>query len=219
MTGDDRDGRDDWTWAAEQRLLDAALPLAPTVGWNAALIARAARKAGLSAGEALLVAPNGARDLAALLSRRHDAAGLEALAGVDPKSLKIRERIARGVEARLDAAEVDDEALRRWAGFLALPFNLPLAGRLVWESADAIWRWAGDVSVDENHYSKRAILAAILVSTLAIRLSAGREAASAYLAARIGNVMAFETWKAGLKPGELGLELAGALGRLRYGKS
>jgi ubiquinone biosynthesis protein COQ9 len=219
MTGDDDDGQGDWTQAAEQRLLDAALCLAPAVGWGATLVTGAARQAGFSPGEVLLVLPNGARDLAALLSRRHDAAGLAALAGSDPKSLKMRERIARGVEARLDASAEDGEALRRWAGFLALPFNLPLAARLVWESADATWRWAGDVSVDENHYSKRAILAAILVSTLAIRLSAGREAASAYLAARIENVMAFETWKASLRPAEFGRELAGALGRLRYGKA
>jgi len=218
MTGDDPDGRGDWAEAAEQRLLDAALALAPALGWNAALVAAAARRAGLSAGEALLVAPNGARDLAALASRRHDAAGLSALAGVDPRALKVRERIMRAVEARMDAAEADGQALRRWAGFLALPFNLPLAARLVWESADGIWRWAGDVSVDENHYSKRAILAAILVSTLAIRLSGGREAASAHLAARIDNVMAFETWKASLKPAAFGHEIAGALGRLRYGK-
>jgi ubiquinone biosynthesis protein COQ9 len=219
MNGGHPEGQGDWTQAAEQRLLDAALGLAPTLGWGAALVAGAARDAGFSAGEALLVLPGGARDLAALLSRRHDAAGLAALAGIDPKGLKIRERISRGVLARLDAAAADGEALRRWAGFLALPFNLPLAARLVWESADAIWRWAGDVSVDENHYSKRAILAAILVSTLAIRLSAGREAAGAYLAARIDNVMAFETWKASLKPAEFGRELAGALGQLRYGKT
>jgi chemotaxis protein methyltransferase CheR len=54
----------------------------------------------------------------------------------------------------------DDAAVRRWAGFLALPFNLPLALRLLWESADALWRWAGDTATDENHYSKRAILSA-----------------------------------------------------------
>ncbi len=218
MRRDDPDGRGDWAEAAEQRLLDAALALAPTLGWNAALVAAAARRAGLGAGEALLVLPNGARDLAALASRRRDAAGLSALAGLDPKTLKVRERIMRAAEAWLDAAEADGEALRRWAGFLALPHNLPLAARLAWESADAIWRWAGDASVDENHYSKRAILAAILVSSLAIHLSAGREAASAHLAARIDDVMAFETWKARLKPTAFGREIAGALGRLRYGK-
>jgi ubiquinone biosynthesis protein COQ9 len=209
----------DWTEAAEQRLLDAALSLAPTLGWGAAMVARAAAQAGFSVGEAMLIVPGGARDLTALLSRRHDRAALAAMAGIDPKSLKMRERISRGVEARLDAAAADEPAVRRCAGFLALPQNLGLAGRLAWESADVIWRWAGDTATDENHYSKRAILAAILTSSLAIGLASGKADANAYLAARIGNVMAFETWKAGLKPAAIPSQLAGMLGRLRYGKA
>jgi ubiquinone biosynthesis protein COQ9 len=209
----------DWADEAEVRVLDAAIMLAPGLGWNSRLVARAGVEAGLAPGETALLLPGGARDLAALFSRRHDQAALAALAGLDPKSLKMRERISRGVEARLDAAAADGEAVRRWAGFLALPTNLPLALRLVWESADVIWRWAGDRATDENHYSKRAILAAILISTLAIRLNAGPEAASAHLATQIGRVMAYETWKAKLRPVDLATQLATALGRLRYGRS
>jgi ubiquinone biosynthesis protein COQ9 len=208
----------DWADESEQRLLEAAIPLAASTGWNDRLLAGAARGAGLSEGEARLLLPNGARDLAALLSRRHDQAAMRALAEIDPKTLKIRARIARGVEARLDAAAADGEATRRWAGFLALPPNLALGLRLAWDSADALWRWAGDVATDENHYSKRAILAGILISTLAVRLSAGPAAASAQLAARIDNVMAFEAWKAARKPATLGRDLAERLGRLRYGR-
>jgi ubiquinone biosynthesis protein COQ9 len=141
----------DWTEAAEQRLLDAALSLAPTLGWGAAMVDHAASQAGFSAGETMLVIPGGARDLAALLSRRHDRAALAALGDIDPKALKIRERITRAVEARLDAAASDEPAVRRCTGFLALPQNLGLASRLVWESADVIWRWAGDTATDENH--------------------------------------------------------------------
>ena len=209
----------DWADLAEQRVLDAALPLAERQGWGSRLVAEAAKAAGLSPGEASLLLPNGARDLAALLSRRHDAAGLASLAEVDPKSLKMRQRIACSVEARLEASMADEPALRRWAGFLALPGNLPLALRLTWESADGLWRWAGDTATDENHYSKRAILSGILVTTLAIRLSSGRDAAAAHLAARIENVMAFEKWKAGLKPVTLLRDTAEALGRMRYGKA
>ena len=211
-------GAPDWADEAEQRLLDAAIPLAATTGWNPALIAAAGRKAGLSLGEAQLLLPNGARDLAALLSRRHDQAAMQALAGTDPATLKIRARISQGVEARLDAAAADLEAAKRWAAFLALPPNAPLGLRLAWDSADGLWRWAGDAATDENHYSKRAILAGILISTLAVRLSAGREAASAQLAARIDNVMAFEKWKATRKPTTFGRELAERLGALRYGR-
>ena len=209
----------DWADRAEQDILDAALELAPTLGWNAGMLGKAAAKAGLSRGEAMLVMPNGPRDLAALLSARHDQTALAALADVDPADLKMRERIRQGVEARLGAADADAPALRRWAGFLSLPHNVPLALRLTWDSADAIWRWAGDTATDENHYSKRAILSGILIATLAIRLSAGPEAASAHLAARIDNVMAFEKWKAGVKPGDLARDIAGALGRLRYGRA
>lgn len=206
----------DWASETEQRILDAALALAPEMGWSQTMLNRAARRAGLSRGEAELLLPHGVRDLAALLSRRHDAAAMAALGDVDPQSLKIRERIARAVTARLDAAFADEPALRRWAGFLALPTSAPLALRLVWESADLIWRWAGDTATDENHYSKRAILSGILISTLGVRLAKGPEAARQELAARIDNVMAFEKWKAGIKPGRHLTDLAQALGRLRY---
>jgi ubiquinone biosynthesis protein COQ9 len=207
----------DWADETEQQLLTAAIPLAPTLGWNARLVARAGEAVGLSAGEADLLLPNGARDLAALFARRHDQAMMQALAEIDPASLKIRERIRRAVEARLAAGAADLEATRRCAGFLALPSSAPLGLRLAWESADLIWRWAGDTATDENHYSKRAILAGILIATLAVRLKVGPEAASAQLAARIDNVMAFEKWKATRKPSTLGADLAGLLGRLRYG--
>ena len=203
----------DWAQDAEAGVLDAALKLAPALGWGQALVEAAARDAGLSKGEALLLLPVGARDLAALLSQRHDRAALTALANVDPKALKVRERIARGAQARLDAAFADELALRRWAGFLSLPPNVPLALRLVWKSADVIWRWAGDTATDENHYSKRAILSGVLTSTLAVRLSGGPEAARAHLKSRIDAVMVFETWKAKVKPLEVAQDLARFFGK------
>jgi ubiquinone biosynthesis protein COQ9 len=207
----------DWADDAEQRVLDAALLLAGEMGWNAGLVERAGRRAGLGPAETELLLPHGARDLAALLSRRHDAAAMAALSEVDPATLKIRERISCGVQTRLDTAFADEAALRRWAGFLALPSNLPLALRLVWESADGLWRWAGDTATDENHYSKRAILSGILISTMAQRLTRGPQAAAEELAARIDNVMAFEKWKAGKKgPIAYATEMAQTLGRLRY---
>lgn len=207
------------TWAdeTEQAILDAALARAPVEGWGGDLAWRAAADVGLSRGEAELLLPNGPADLAALLSRRHDAAALESLSTVDPAGLKIRERIRVAVIARLDAAVADEAALRRCIGYLALPHRAPLALRLAWGSADVLWRWAGDVATDENHYSKRAILAGVLTSVIAAELSGDREAALAQLDARIENVMAFERWKAGLKPGRLGDRLVGALTRMRYG--
>ena len=209
-----------WAEAAEARVLAAALPLAPRLGCGGALVRSAARAAALSEADAALLLPNGARDLAALLFRRHDAGALAALAAVDSSGLKVRERIRRGVEARVEAAATDEPAVRRCTAFLARPGNLALGASLLWASADAIWRWAGDTATDENHYTKRLLLSEMLASTLAVRLASGPAAAGEHLARRIEGVMAFEQWKAGApSPSALMDAAAAALGRLRYGAS
>jgi ubiquinone biosynthesis protein COQ9 len=208
---------EDWAKAAEARLLDAATGLAPDCGWTGRTIRLAAGRAGLSEAEATLLVPGGAADLVALLWRRHDAQALAALAEVEPRSLKVRERITRAVQARVEAAAADAPATRRLQGWLALPHHMPLGARLLWDSADAIWRWAGDTATDENHYSKRAILSGVLGPAIAIRLASGRAPADEYIFHRIADVMAFEKWKAGLPRTDLGFQLAGALGKVRYG--
>ncbi len=221
MTAPDRDDvpddvPDDWAAHAEHRMLEAAVRLAPALGWGARMATAAAREAGLEPATATLLVPNGAGDLAALLWRRHDAAALSALADVDPAALKVRERIRRAVEARVEAAAADGEAVRKASAWLSLPPHAPLALRLAWATADQLWRWAGDEAVDENHYSKRAILSALLVAVASARLSGGREAAAARLDAGLARVMAFEGWKARLPRVDAG-GIAAALGRLRYG--
>ena len=114
-------------------MLDAAVALAPTLGWGGDLAVQAGAKAGLSPAETALLLPHGSRDLAALLSRRCDAAALAALANTDPKALKVRERVRVAAVARLDAQRDYGEASRRCIGFLALPANAALAARLIWE--------------------------------------------------------------------------------------
>ena len=207
----------DWAADAEQRLLDEALKLAPVHGWTARTARLAGKAQGYSPGETELLLPHGPADLAALLSRRHDARALAVLG--DGSNLKIRERIRAAVEARLDAAAQDEPATRRWMGHLSLPQNLALAGKLAWESADVLWRWAGDTATDENHYSKRAILAGILSSAMALRLASGRKAALDYVDRRIENVMAYEKWKAtgGFKPGDWLAGVAERMAKARYG--
>jgi ubiquinone biosynthesis protein COQ9 len=208
-----------WAQDTEQALLDETLKLVSAHGWTRRTVALAGKALGMSEGETGLLIPHGPADLAALLSRRHDAQALAALG--DPHNMKIRERIRAGVEARLDAAAQDEAALARWMGYLALPLQAPLAARLAWESADVIWRWAGDEATDENHYSKRALLAGILTGALAIHAASGRGAALEFVDRRIANVMQFEKWKATtkLRPSQWATRLAKTLGAARYGQS
>lgn len=210
----------DWAATTEQRLLDEALKLAPLHGWTHRTALLAGKALGLSAGETELLIPHGPADLAALLSRRHDDRALALLGEVHASNLKIRERIRRAVEARLDAAATDEPALRRWSGYLTLPLNLTLAAKLTWDSADVLWRWAGDTATDENHYTKRLLLAGILTGAGAIRASEGRKAALEFVDRRIDNVMAFEKWKAAtsFRPSAGLARFAERLGRARYGR-
>lgn len=206
----------DWADKMEQSVLDAAVRLAPALGWNSRMVRAACAENGLGEGDQELLVPNGARDLAALLSRRHDVRALETLGDVKP--MKIRARIAAAVSARMEAGAADLEATKRCAGFLALPTNANLGLSLAWESADHLWHWAGDTATDWNHYSKRAILSGILIPALTMRWFEGRERAEAFVDARIDNIMAFEKWKAG-KDFEAPVRKATEwLSRLRYGR-
>lgn len=199
--------------------MDHAITLAPDLGWNERLAHEAGRTAGLAEPDLELVLPRGAADLAALFSRRHDDQALAELGRIDIAKLKVRERIATAVETRLDIAMRNETALRAVRAFLARPAQAPLALRLGWETADRLWRWAGDTSTDENHYSKRVILGGILLTTLEVRLASGHEAARRHLSQQIDRVMAFETWKAksAPRPSEWGKAVAERLGRIRYG--
>ncbi|MDI7774269.1 COQ9 family protein [Asticcacaulis sp. EMRT-3] len=204
---------------AENQLAQAVMPYIATLGLNRQAVAAGARAAGFSEAEASLIAPNGAADIAAILWRMAD----DALDDPDMRqslaAMKIRERIGFLLNLRLDAAAVDGEVARHLMGFFALPGHAVLYHRLLWATADRIWRLAGDVALDENHYSKRAIVCGILTTALMTRLTQEREAQTAQIARNIEQVMAFEKFKAKLpkKPEDLLLDLGKKLGRWRFG--
>ncbi|MBE7218250.1 MAG: COQ9 family protein [Caulobacteraceae bacterium] len=204
--------------AIEARLLDAALRVAPVVGWRSGLLEASAREAGVSPVEATLLMPDGTRDLSATLFARHDAAAMAVLAA-QPYPERTSARIRLAVMTRAEAAMADEAAVRRASAYLALPQHAALGARLTWATADRLWRWAGDTATDENHYSKRAILSGVLVSVIAAWLRGGRAMAEETLDRRLRDVAGFERWKASLPtPAGWAQAAASALGALRYGR-
>ena len=135
-------------------------------------------------------------------------------------AMKIRQRITTLVETRLDILLPEREALRRALAVLALPTNLPLAARLGWRAADAMWRLAGDTATDFNHYTKRLTLSGVYPTTIAVFLdddSEGQAETRAFLGRRIDQVMQFEKFKAGWRArSERRPSLSRFVGRLRY---
>lgn len=192
--------------AREQRwaLMEAMLPDVPFDGWSRAAMEAAARRIGADEGELAALFPGGARDAVAAFSRWADRSMLAALPEAGLEAMKTRERVALAVRTRLTLLEPHREAVRRALALLALPQNLGLGLRLLYETVDAIWYAAGDTATDFNFYTKRGLLAAVLSATTLYWLddrSPGGEETEAFLHRRLGDVMALPKLGARLREG------------------
>jgi ubiquinone biosynthesis protein COQ9 len=188
--------------ALKDNVLDAALKHAVFDGFSDKLLARAGEEVGADKKALARLFPQGPLSLVAAFSERSDAEMERRLAAMDLKSMKIRERIAAAVKARIDALRPWKEAARRAAALLTLPPHAALGAQLVYNTVDAMWRAAGDSSTDFNFYTKRGILAAVYTSTLMrwfTDTSADESATEQFLKDRIENVMQFERFKAQAK--------------------
>jgi ubiquinone biosynthesis protein COQ9 len=212
--------------AADQSLAALRLALAPAIaraavfdGWSDAALVNAAEGQGLDPALARLAFAGGAMDMIAGFVESIDASMAAHFADGSLDQLKVREKIRALVWFRLERLNGLEEAIARALAIQAMPQNAPRALKLGWCSADAMWRLAGDVATDYNHYSKRAILAGIYAAALGVYVnddSAGKADAAAFLDRRIDGVMKFEKAKAQLFAGREHFDVARFLGRLRY---
>lgn len=211
---------------ADPSLAGLRLTLAPAIaraavfdGWSDAALVAAAESQGVDPAVARLAFPGGAMDMIAGFVTSIDAAMADHFADGALGTMKIRERIRALVWFRLERLKGLEEAISRALAIQAMPQNVLQATRLGWSSADAMWRLAGDVATDYNHYTKRAILAGIYAAALGVYVndeSEGKADAAAFLDRRIDGVMRFEKTKAQLLAGREHFDLARFLGRLRY---
>lgn len=179
------------------RILEAALSHVAFDGWSEATFRAAAADAGVEPGLARAAFPRGGLDLAVAYHKAGDAEMAARLKAADLSTMRFRDRIATAVRFRLETA--DREAVRRGSSLFALPQHAAEGAKLVWGTADLIWRELGDRSEDFNWYSKRATLAGVYGSTVLYWLgddSPGAEATWAFLDRRIGDVMQIEKAKA-----------------------
>lgn len=208
-------------------VLAAALPNVAFEGWSQKLLDEAIASSEAEPHMAELAFKNGVADLVKGFSASGDAAMLDALPDVE--GLKIRERITEAVWRRILADAPYKEAARRAAGFLALPYRQNLAASLLFETANQMWRWAGDTATDYNYYSKRVILSGVIATTRLAWFNDDSEdfaETRAFLERRIENVMQFEKvkaktrgWSERMHGDKAPFEgLVETLAKMRYGK-
>jgi ubiquinone biosynthesis protein COQ9 len=185
-----------------EAVLAAILPHAAFDGFTDSVLQKAGTQAGVAKADLARLFENGILSLVEFYSMHTDSQMEERLAKMDLKSMKIRERIATAVKARLAILKPHKEAARRAAAFLSLPMHAALGAKLMYHTVDAMWRATGDTSTDFNFYTKRGILAGVYGST-AVRwfndTSEDEMPTQEFLAARIENVMQFEKFKAKAK--------------------
>ena len=188
-------------------------------GWSAAARDLAADMAGIDREVAALALPDAIAMIDAWFAAV-DTAMLGALPPATLAAMKVRERIAALVEARLAATAPNRESLRRALAILAMPQHLARAARLGWRAVDRMWAAAGDTATDYNHYTKRATLLGVYGATVTVFLDDDSEDFAdtrAFLARRIDGLMRFEKAKAGvIARSERLPSLSRFVGRLRY---
>jgi ubiquinone biosynthesis protein COQ9 len=175
-------------------LIEAMLPDVVFDGWSRPALRAGARRIGSPAEEATALFPGGAADLVAGFSRWADQRLLDRLESSPLDQLRISDRIAFALTARLEIVEPWREAVRHALSVLALPQHVSLGLRLLYETIDGVWYAAGDRATDFSFYTKRATLAAIYAVTLLYWLddrSAGFADTRDFIERRLAEVAAF----------------------------
>ncbi|MEL6111451.1 MAG: COQ9 family protein [Pseudomonadota bacterium] len=219
--------RTDQHETARRQVFDVLVKAVPFDGWTTLALREAAEDAGLSSSMIALIFPGGVRDAIDLFAEDADIAMLEAMTSDDFAQMKIREKVAFAIRARLNAIEPHKEAARRAAATLALPPYAATGARLVWRTADHIWAGLGDTSTDYNYYTKRATLSAVWTSAFTCWIgdeSDNHTRTDDFIDQRIENVMQIEKAKKqwrdlNIDPGKFVTDqLIPGLARLRYGR-
>ena len=173
--------------------LKAALMEAADSGWTRELPQQTATRLKLDPALAVIMFPQGTRDTVAALNEWADAQMVERIENDAGYSyLKIRQKIAFAMRARLEALEPYKAGLAKLPGWATRPDHGVQVLKSIWATVDTAWYEAGDTATDYNFYTKRLLLAGVLVATKLFWLrdeSRGSAATWAYLDARIDDVM------------------------------
>lgn len=158
-------------YSIQQEIVIAALEHVVFDGWTLTALHKGAEDKGYTIDTVRSVFDNDIYESLGIFSALADQWMLEKLNQLDVDEIKVRARIKTAIFARLDVLEPYQEAVRHSLTLWAKPFRQAKGGKIVWNSADAIWDWAGDSAHDYNFYTKRILLSGILASTIPVWLN------------------------------------------------
>lgn len=200
-------------------ILVASLPNVVFDGWSLQALRDGTQMAGHEPSALLRAFPGGVTDAVEHFADWTDRQMLDRLEALPLAEMKVRERISLAVRTYFEVLGPYREAKRRQLSYLAMPQNVALGLRLLYRTVDAMWFAAGDTSTDYNHYTKRALLSAVVSSSTFYWLddkSEGYVETRAFIDRRLADVMA--VGKATSSVGKLGSMLNFLPNPLRFAR-
>mgnify|MGYP001338122357 CR=1 FL=1 len=147
----------------KKKILKHALQHVPFDGWSQGLLEKASQEAGVDQSYGWRLFPQGPLEAVSYWNSSLDQEMLASLPS--PENLRVREKVALAVKTRLCLLSPYREAARKTAMYLTSPLHLGQASRLLYQTANEIWYYAGDTSTDYNFYTKRGLLVWVYSST------------------------------------------------------
>lgn len=135
-------------------------------GWKKEALSKAAEELSLSSADAHIMISEGSQEMIARYSYLADRTMQYAFEKSDTDNLGTTAKIKLLVMIRLHQQAYFRDAIRQAIAILAMPQNILLSKKLLYDTCHMIWSCAGDISTDSNHYSKRLLLAAVYSSTV-----------------------------------------------------
>ncbi|MBA3814036.1 MAG: COQ9 family protein [Alphaproteobacteria bacterium] len=147
----------------KKKIIKRALIHIPFEGWTQDVLERAAIEEGYDPSFGWRLFPSGPIEAISYWSHLLDQEMLHAL--LSPENLKVREKVTLAVKTRLMLLIPYREAARKTANFLSLPHHMARGTKLLYQTVNEIWYYAGDTSTDYNFYTKRGLLAWVYSAT------------------------------------------------------
>ena len=183
-----------------KKILNQALVDINTYGFNKNMLIKAAENCNFSEGTLGRLFPEGIYELKEYFFNETDIEMLKKINRIKNKNIRIRDKIYNGVIIRLEIFQKNKDAIKHI--FVSESSNPIKSVKNLWNTADLIWKSAGDTSTDYNHYTKRLLLSWVYLSTLLCWFSDSKKdikETKLFLNRRIDEVLKFGKKSASIK--------------------
>ncbi len=177
-----------------RELLLASLPHVSEYGWSLGALIAGAQGSGLPESDALRLFPGEGDEFLERFEEWADSEMESMLESMDLESIRVRDRIATAVDVRLRILVPYRDAVRRSYASRTVPGTAARGVRSLYRTVDSMWYAAGDTSTDFNYYTKRALLAGVVLASTLYWLSDDSDGSKtrAFVDRRIANVMSIQ---------------------------